>query len=601
MPKALNPLLPPLDSLPSQQPQARTRRAALLATATVLALALPLLSTVSPPPSTTAINQILAVLLWGCVVLFAAPAMGRQETQPALPLLAALGLLLAGIAASGLWGSLPASQARVAAAVVLATAVVVWAGCAVAAGGLAASARNAFFVAALAAGTLSVVVAVVQVFAPSWADGVWLAAPTSPGRAMGNLRQPNQLSTLLLWSVIALIPLREARRMPRALAWGLLVLFVLGIHLSGSRTGALGVALLAVWGSLDARLGREARALLISSPLIFLGLSLLFTLAPPLGEQAVGIATRAAGGAQVSGRAGIWRDAMALIMANPWTGVGFGGLNFAWTLAPSMGRSGEFFDHVHNLPLQLAVELGLPLAALILALLTWALLRAARRAWARHGVVGAEKRALWVMLTLVLLHSLLEYPLWYAYFLLPTAWLWSLCMGADPGVEGGPMTPRSPTFAQRLILPTAAATLILGALLALQDYRRVSRSFSSSAAGVPLAQRIVDGQRSWLYAHHADYAAATSGTVTDTAALGRATHLLLDGRLLIAWAKSLHDRGELDRASYVAARLREFHPDVAMGLFAACPAQYAPQPSGGLVFPCSVPSPNLTWTDFLPR
>jgi hypothetical protein len=37
------------------------------------------------------------------------------------------------------------------------------------------------------------------------------------GRAVGNLRQPNHLSSLLLWSAIAAVALLELRRLPRAL------------------------------------------------------------------------------------------------------------------------------------------------------------------------------------------------------------------------------------------------------------------------------------------------------------------------------------------------------------------------------------------------
>ena len=43
--------------------------------------------------------------------------------------------------------------------------------------------------------------------------------------------------------------------------------------------------------------------------------------------------------------------------------------NMAWTLTPVPGRPTAFFDHTHNLALQLAVELGLPMATLVMALL----------------------------------------------------------------------------------------------------------------------------------------------------------------------------------------------------------------------------------------
>jgi hypothetical protein len=62
--------------------------------------------------------------------------------------------------------------------------------------------------------------ALVQVFAPEWPDGDWIAAPASPGRAVGNLRQPNHLSSLLLWSAIAAVALLELRRLPSAAGHG---------------------------------------------------------------------------------------------------------------------------------------------------------------------------------------------------------------------------------------------------------------------------------------------------------------------------------------------------------------------------------------------
>ena len=58
-------------------------------------------------------------------------------------------------------------------------------------------------------------------------------------------------------------------------------------------------------------------------------------------------------------RFGIWANTLALIRMHPWTGVGLGEFNLAWSLTPFPGRPIAFFDHTHNLVLQFAVELGL--------------------------------------------------------------------------------------------------------------------------------------------------------------------------------------------------------------------------------------------------
>ena len=51
--------------------------------------------------------------------------------------------------------------------------------------------------------------------------------------------------------------------------------------------------------------------------------------------------------------------------------------------------------------------------------------------------------------------------------------------------------------------------LILGGTLALYDYMRVVVIFAPPVGAGPLEQRIADGRKSVLFAHHADYAAAT--------------------------------------------------------------------------------------------
>ena len=60
----------------------------------------------------------------------------------------------------------------------------------------------------LAAGVLGALIGILQVFWPQWTDGEWIAR-VGNGRAAGNLRQPNHLSSLLLWSLVALAWLAE--------------------------------------------------------------------------------------------------------------------------------------------------------------------------------------------------------------------------------------------------------------------------------------------------------------------------------------------------------------------------------------------------------
>ena len=122
-------------------------------------------------------------------------------------------------------------------------------------------------------------------------------------------------------------------------------------------------------------------------------------------------------------------------------------------------------------------------------------------------------------------------------------------------------------------LSIGAALLVLGGAAALYDYTRVIAIFSPGADAAPLAERIAAGQRSVLFSHHADYAAANrdeAPLAERLRALRRAVHYLLDARLLHAWAEALEASGDDRRARHVAARLDEFHNEQSDDFFAVC-------------------------------
>jgi hypothetical protein len=361
------------------------------------------------------------------------------------------------------------------------------------------------------------------------------------------------------------------------------------IELSGSRTGALGVVLLAAWGLADRRLGRTARGLLIAAPLLYALAWAGLWLAVQLGAAPLGTLTRGAGGDPSSSRFAVWANAWALVEQHPWTGVGFGRFNFAWSLTPFPDRPVAFFDHVHNLPLQFAVELGVPLALLLTALLLVELVRAARQAAAGD----AARRALLAMLLLVGLHSLLEYPLWYVHLLLPACWMFGASLARAPDTTAAPA---------RRAFAVAGLAMGLAALVATADYLRVARIFTPPAHPAPLAQRIADGQRGLAFAHHAHYASATAAATPVALrleAIDHAAYHLLDTRLMIAWAQALDEVGDADGARHLAQRLREFRNPAARAFFSPC--DDAGVPDETTPFQCLPPAVELGWRDFVHR
>ena len=534
-----------------------------------LAAATPSLLAYSLSPSPTYLNQALAFALWGLFVLVTVP---RRPGRGAWALWAALAVLA--LAAAWSWGpgALPSSLALSLLGTLFAAAVLVGAGAGARARPDAESLFIVFAWAWVACGTLNIAIALVQVFASSLPDGSWIAASGIPGRAVGNLRQPNHLSSLLLWHCIAVVALLQLGQLRRVWAAALLVLGVFAVVLTASRTGLVSVLLLAGWGLLDRRLSRTARVLLVAAPVAYALSWVGMAQWAELTQHTFGGAQRLAEADVGGSRVAIWRDTLTLIAQQPWAGVGFGEFNLAWTLTPLPQRPVAFFDHTHNLPLQLAVELGLPLATLVMALLMWALWRGLRAAWATPGNLGTAQRCAMLMVLMIGLHSLLEYPLWYSYFLLPAAWAWGFALQADAASAAADAGPAPAAGRASRPLMVAAAVVVAGAAFSVVDYLRVARIFSVEPGDAPLAQRIASGQRSVFFAHHADYAAVTAGLpVADPArAFDRVVHYLLDARLMMAWADALAERGETEAARHIAQRLREFRKPDSAEFLAVC-------------------------------
>jgi len=578
------------------------------------ALALPTFVALNPPPSPTFLNQAVAMIGWGgwlTLMMATSPRRVWAGGAGLGALMGALALLMTAALVSPLWTHLPWSLSLSNAGGLLAAALAALAGASLQGSGLGVPAFRALCIGLVVAGLGSSAIGIVQLFIPQWADGQWLAATTVAGRAVGNLRQPNHLSSLLLWGVIATVWLGEAQVLRRVTTWGVALLFIFVIVLSASRTGALGTLLLVLWGLADKRLSPSARRLLWLTPLAYAVFWCGTSVWAHYTHHLFGGETRLAASSDISSsRFGIWSNTLALIKAHPWTGVGYGEFNLAWTLTPFPQRPVALFDHPHNLPLQFVVELGVPLALLVMALLGWALVAALRyavadgRADVTSDVTGASTRstpktptlrAAFMIVLMVMLHSLLEYPLWYLYFLLPTVFALGLCLGRPVAVPAGVTAARSERTRPLLL---ASMLLVYAGLASVYDYLKVVVIFAPPDKTVTLAQRIDTGRDSWLFAHRADFAAVTltQPPTGDMRPIQRASHYLLDPVLMMAWAQALDKAGDVERARHVAQRLKEFHSPQATEFFAPC--ERVPEPDKALPFQCSPPGRDFTYTDF---
>ena len=395
-------------------------------------------------------------------------------------------------------------------------------------------------------------VALVQTVAPNWTNENWVASISADtarhgaGRASGNLRQPNQLATLTIWGMLAATNL--LRRMPWLWATASVPL-LLTLFATGSRVGVLSLALIIGVALIRSRRARswQRKAWLVA------GLTALL-----LAGFAASAFTRDTADSALSQRLALWRDVWTIIKHSGWFGVGWGQLNFAWTLTPLPARAPDVFDHAHSLPLHLIAELGWALALSVLALLGLTLWFS-RRAGATRGGATAQ-----LMLATVLLHSLFEYPLWFAYFLLPSAFLLAWLAVADITTlkpEGDGQRSRMLLIATSAVTVTVAVACIALALYAWREYEKISAIYRHTASANALKSAATDARKSPLYGQFGDYAAIMiAGNNAQLAWFARPIRQVLDERLLAAYASALARAGETDKAAFIVARAREFPP-----------------------------------------
>ncbi|RYG10742.1 MAG: polymerase, partial [Burkholderiales bacterium] len=159
---------------------------------------------------------------------------------------------------------------------------------------------------------------------------------------------------------------------------------------------------------------------------------------------------------------------------------------------------GPRFCHIlgnaHNLPLHLAVELGVPLALALCCGVVWWVFR--QQAWRES---DATRQLAWAVLALIGVHSLLEYPLWYGPFQM-AAGLSLVMFWHGRQASGDPEG--QARWARRCTYKAPVVMLLLAALAyAAWDYHRVSQIYRAPEARYPAYREgTLDKIRgSWLF------------------------------------------------------------------------------------------------------
>lgn len=345
----------------------------------------------------------------------------------------------------------------------------------------------------------------------------WLPAPQAPGRGYGALLQPNLTATLMVIGLLSLhswlVTSKERSPLSRGSCATIAVFIGSAIGVTGSRVGLL---MLVLWCAVQAwnamasrRQNAQLARLWFGWPLLGLGGVLLLAWSQGAGWD---VTTAVDRGVQLSnGRTLIFSNALDIGAAFPWTGAGFNQLSFWHAELPYHPKMPGYLTHAHNLFLHFWAELGVPgvLWVLVaLGALSWPL-----RAWWQTPPDRRPEAQGWALgiLSVLLLHSMTELPLWSAPFLLLFAFAAGVWLS---------LPVRSETGGGLSCVPLGKSAALWGLLTVLVclwtylDYVKVSALYAG--ARWPVVQSSDAPQRaatSVLFRPAAEFAAANSATV----------------------------------------------------------------------------------------
>ncbi|WCM93048.1 Wzy polymerase domain-containing protein [Acidovorax sp. NCPPB 2350] len=324
------------------------------------------------------------------------------------------------------------------------------------------------FMAALAGALGSLLIQFQQWLHIDPGSAFWLFIPAPPDRFHANLGQPNQLASLLCLGVLACAWFHQRGRLAGGVAWMLAVLLAVGLALAESRTTWLVVLLSLIMLALFRKRLAITRGVMFGA-FTWAGMFATFLVALPYVNIWLGWATRLRPVRSISNlelRLDVWAHLWEAVLSRPWFGFGWMQTSFAqFTPNPYDMVTAGTHRHAHNLLMDLLVFVGIPLGLVLCAALVMWAIRALR--------CIKQPGHLWMLLFVAALgvHAMLEYPLYYAYFLLPCG----LMVGAlNEALRFRPV-------GQTGRLPVAGLMGLagVGLVIMIHDYVRIEEDFFS--------------------------------------------------------------------------------------------------------------------------
>ncbi|MFW6536862.1 Wzy polymerase domain-containing protein [Acinetobacter baumannii] len=257
-------------------------------------------------------------------------------------------------------------------------------------------------------------------------------------RPYGNFGQPNNMATFLIIGLLGCLYLYEKNKVTVWLLLPSALIILFTIALSQSRTSWIVFPFLLIYWIVK-QFGKQKRFRFVQGLLWCLAFFLIAGLILPYITQFIEFSTnteitetssfvaRAGSGHE---RIGMWIQILHAIAQQPWLGYGWSQTSVAVVDSIQYGTVHVWFNSAHNVLLDIIIWNGIPIGIVIIAYFTCWFLWLNQQAKETISIIAI------MMVCTVLIHTMLEFPQRYAYFLLTCGFLLGIIQAQTPVLKG---------------------------------------------------------------------------------------------------------------------------------------------------------------------
>lgn len=260
-------------------------------------------------------------------------------------------------------------------------------------------------------------------------------------RPYANFAQPNNMATFLLMSLLACLYLYEKKKVHTKWLIPAVFMMLMSLALSQSRTSWVACICIIVYLAYQQFKGYISIKWYYLTAWTALFIGFIFLL-PTIGGfltqladtqiKSVDIERRATGDMS---RLAIWNQMLHAIADRPWFGYGWNQTSVAYTLVSDHFQGPVWVRSAHNFILDFILWNGLIIGMPFLAYFGYWGYQLNKHVNSVESVIGI------LMIGAVLIHSMLEFPQYYAYFLLPVGFIIGLVQSQQSNIKTITLSP----------------------------------------------------------------------------------------------------------------------------------------------------------------